>query len=466
MNQAARTFALVGTVVLILLAFHWLPAITVGGTALRHVNILADLLPEANRQQSDADIIPTPTPARPPALAPDTVADQQPVVEAYRPEGVTMIEDYSGGQHGGMSHFYQMLHQRNTLDRPVRIAYFSDSFIEGDVFTAHLREQLQQQFGGNGVGWVDPIDKPQGFRLTIKQKFKHFKEYEVMSSPFVYAHEGINQRYFVPLEGASVWTRGTDYCPHAQHWQQSTLYLRTKGGVQVGTCLNDQQDGWRSCQVDSSLHIQQLRSAADTIASVSYRFTAVTSDTYIYGMALESRRGVILDNFAMRGSSGSTLAKIPAGVLSDFSRLRPYDLIVLHFGSNVVSDQSRAANYKAYTRLIGNVIAHLRQAYPETSILLVSVSDRSQRTPEGMRTISGIESLAAYQQILADSQRVAYFNLFQAMGGRESMVRLVEQGLANKDYTHLTHNGGKQLSTCLYESLVAGYENYRRRHQQ
>ncbi len=34
------------------------------------------------------------------------------------------------------------------MKRPVRIAYFGDSFIEADIFTADLREMLQQEFGG------------------------------------------------------------------------------------------------------------------------------------------------------------------------------------------------------------------------------------------------------------------------------------------------------------------------------
>ena len=40
------------------------------------------------------------------------------------------------------------------MKRPVRIAYFGDSFIEADIFTADLRERFQSEFGGCGVGYV------------------------------------------------------------------------------------------------------------------------------------------------------------------------------------------------------------------------------------------------------------------------------------------------------------------------
>jgi DNA-binding NarL/FixJ family response regulator len=106
-------------------------------------------------------------------------------------------------------------------------------------------------------------------------------------------------------------------------------------------------------------------------------------------------------------------------------------------------------------------IDHVRQAYPQTSVLVVSMPDRDQRTAEGIKTMKGVESLVAYQQILASDCHVGHFNLFEAMGGRESMKALVDQGLANKDYTHLSFAGGRQLATHLVESILAGYDNYK-----
>lgn len=472
MNPSARTFTFIGLVVTILLALHLLPTVNVADVEMRPVNILSDILPEVYRQKYAIDVIPRPDPPKPrtflvaDSVTGDSASRVLPAVEEYRPDGVVLIDDYSDGQPGGMDHFYRMLSCRDTLDRPVRIAYFGDSFVEGDIFTAHLREKLQQEFGGCGVGWIDPGNKINGFRRTIRQKFKLFDEYEVVEKPFNHAFQGINQRYFIPHEGASVWSHGTDYCSHALQWQQSTLYLRSSNGVSVATCINDEKPSWSTVSVAPSGHVQQLHAVCDTTRSVSYRFTGVTHGTFIYGMSFEGRRGVTLDNFSMRGSAGFTLGFIPADVLADFARLRPYDLIVLHFGLNVASDRSHAANYKAYTKRMGHVIEHLRQAYPEAGILVVSMPDRDQRTAAGVRTMNGVESLVGYQQIMASDRHVAFFNLFQAMGGRESMMKLVERHLANKDYTHLSHGGGEVVSDYLYKSLSAGYVNYQRQHPQ
>ena len=86
--------------------------------------------------------------------------------------------------------------------------------------------------------------------------------------------------------------------------------------------------------------------------------------------------------------------------------------------------------------------------------------DRDQRTDSGLHTMKGVEALVAYQQIMASEHGVGFFNLFQAMGGRESMKALVDRGLANKDYTHINFAGGKHLAKLLFDSMMAGYHSY------
>ena len=52
-NQIARTFTLVGLIVVVLLALHFLPKLSVGETELRRVNLLSDVLPEVESDGLD-----------------------------------------------------------------------------------------------------------------------------------------------------------------------------------------------------------------------------------------------------------------------------------------------------------------------------------------------------------------------------------------------------------------------------
>ena len=437
MNDSARTFVLVGLVVVILLALHLLPTLRIKDTELRKVNILSDILPEHIRERDAIDHIPM-------LRAAEVEADS--------------VDDGTEKEYSPLAHFYQQLSRINELERPLRIAYFGDSFIEGDILSCDLREQLQTRFGGCGVGWVDCGSQIATFRQTIRHSFDGLEEFEVVKRPFNKQVESIAQRYFTASENAWFRYRGVTARQHLNVWDTSTFFFRTSDGFTVATSING--DSAIVEYVSSADHLQILKHQHRKTRSIKYEVTDLTPQTFLYGVALEGKRGVVVDNLSMRGSSGVSLSYLPKHVLHEFAAVRPYDLIIVHFGLNVASEKSHAENYKVYTRQMGEAIEHLREAFPEASFLVVSMPDRDQRTAAGIRTMLGVESLVAYQQIMAAEHHVAFFNLFQAMGGRESMKALVDQGLANKDYTHLTFGGGRRLGTLLTDYLIEGFDHY------
>ncbi|MBR3717423.1 MAG: hypothetical protein IKN19_05560, partial [Bacteroidaceae bacterium] len=80
-------------------------------------------------------------------------------------------------------------------------------------------------------------------------------------------------------------------------------------------------------------------------------------------------------------------------------------------------------------------------------------------------TMPGIRNLVRFQHQLAADEGVAFWNMFEAMGGNESMKALVEKhpSLAALDYTHLNFRGGKYLASLLFEAIQYGKERYERR---
>lgn len=469
MNQVARTFILVGLVVVILFAMRFLPTIYLGDNELRQVNILSDLLPETLSGTDSTEVLDIPEPPSVVASVPDTVVvyDSIDGVDTViprmiqpqtTPEGVTMIADYGQGQSGGMHHFYQQLARVKELNRPVRIAYFGDSFVEGDILSCDLREQLQTQFGGNGVGWVDCASQVYGFRQTVRHSFEGLREYEVVKRPFNTQVQSIAQRYFtVDGNRATFVYQGSKSRKHLSDWQKATFFFRTQDSMTVATKMNSDTLVYDVISGDGQL--QTFTKRHPSMHKIIYSVSDASPKTFLYGVALESNQGVIVDNFSMRGSSGVPLGTIPSGVLREFAAQRPYDLIIFHFGLNVANEKVR--NYTSYTHQMGAVIRHFKAAYPHTSILVVSMTDRDQRSMEGIHTMAGVESFVGYQQIMAANEKVAFFNLFQAMGGRESMKTLVDKGYANKDYTHISHAGGRRLATHLVKSLLAGFDIYK-----
>lgn len=186
--------------------------------------------------------------------------------------------------------------------------------------------------------------------------------------------------------------------------------------------------------------------------------------TVAWGIAAEGKNGVTVDNFSLRGSSGTTLLSIPLSHLQQFGNVRPYDLIVLQFGLNAA--QKHMLKYDAYMSQMRRVVEHMKKAFPHAGILIVSVGDREDKLSDGeLHTMPGIKALVRYQEVLAADCGTAFWNLYEGMGGEGSIKRMAEARPAEaaKDYTHLSHRGGRRLGKVLFKSLHHGYKQYLKR---
>lgn len=439
-NNPERSFYLVALVVAILLGMYFLPQMQFMDTPLRPVRMLSDVFPDA----TDAG---------------DTVIIEYDSIQNNNiiwPEGVQPIEDYSENGIAGMEHFYSTLAKVNDLDRPVRIAYFGDSFIEGDIFTADLRLAFQKEYGGNGVGWVDSGTKMVQFRRSIQQKSHGISEFNVREKPFDNSRQSLCQRYFIPNGKAWVETKAADkFDERDKMWTVSHFYFRAPNGLRIASLTSN---GMTNNEIFPASTDVQMYTVRDTMHSIRYDFPGASPSTTLFGMSLESDKGVILDNFSMRGSNGVSLADIPDHTMKDFARLRPYDLIIVQYGINQAVRGNTKPILELYVKNLGKAIEHIKETYPEASILVVSLPDRDQRSSDGIKTMKEVKTIVALQQSMAKEHQVCFYNFYQAMGGESSMAELVSKDFANKDYTHINHAGGKYLAGKVFKSFKAAMQ--------
>ncbi len=461
-NNTARTFVLVGIIVSVLLFMHLLPQLSVAGTALRPVNMLSDVVPEVYGDDGgQGGLLQQEAPL--PLLA-KVKAEEEEKKEAEKPKrpkrpvpkDMTPVIDFSNGGIHGMEGFYQALDKRKELGRPVRIAYYGDSFIEGDILTCQLRELLQQKFGGSGAGWVDCGKTTNAGRPTIRQTTSGFVSHSTMErKSFQSARQGISQRYFT-LEGSAQLTlSGTSWKPHNAQWEQASLYFVTNGGMTIKGMPNGQEG--QTFQPGASEEVQAV-TVSDSMKQVKWTVGGAGAGDVFFGAVVEGRGGITLDNFAMRGCSGLSLASIPEATLRSFAQVRPYDLIIIHYGLNAAGPSSTDKSLNHYTTQMSKAIALFKRCFPEAAILVVGVSDRGQRAAGGVQTMKGIELMLSHQKQMAQEEGVAFFSMFDAMGGRNAMAEFVKKGWAGKDYTHIGMKAGDHLGQKLYEAIVFGYE--------
>ena len=154
------------------------------------------------------------------------------------------------------------------------------------------------------------------------------------------------------------------------------------------------------------------------------------------------------------------LLSIPQQNLAAFDSLLNYDLIVLQFGLNAVT--AKTTNFDGYMHSMKKVLTRLNNAFPGVPVLLLSVSDRSERIQGEYVTMKSIEGLVDAQRTFAYENKLLFWNLFEAMGGENSMAAFVtaHPPLANKDYTHLNFAGGRKIGMSLAKSILYEQKKY------
>ena len=120
----------------------------------------------------------------------------------------------------------------------------------------------------------------------------------------------------------------------------------------------------------------------------------------------------------------------------------------------------------AYQATLSTFVENLKAAAPESSILIAAPVDRAEKTDRGeIRTREIIVRLTDAQRKVAQSRGVAFWNTFEAMGGRGTVKRwlFTKPNLYNWDFTHPTTQGAMVIGDLLVGALLRGYSAYEAR---
>ena len=459
-ERSQNPFLLAFLVVGLLAVLSLLPAgLTVGSTALRPVRLLADVRrrPSAAEAAAVANLPPPNGPAAPADTTAAAVAPPDAAELAAQARGPALANL------GGLASFLAALRQAKADGRKVRIAYFGDSMIEGDLITGDLRNSLQREFGGTGVGYVPISTVAADFRATVHETASaNWQRYDLVSPKLPARFPlGLSGHVFVPRVATadSSWVSYRAGGPWAavRRFEQARLFYGPGPATDVVQVATDGRTVPHA--LPGTLGANELTLTPGTPAR-QMRFTFdVGAPRPVYGVSFESPGGITLDNFSFRGNSGLSLTRIPFQELAAFGKLQAYDLIILHYGVNVAD--ARNKSYGWYERAMTRVVDRMQRAFPGASILLVGMSDKSARLNGEFVTDPSVPRLLAAQRRLAERNHAAFWNLFAAMGGENSMVRWVEAAppLANRDYTHVNARGARQIAGLLFDYLMAEYNH-------
>jgi lysophospholipase L1-like esterase len=148
--------------------------------------------------------------------------------------------------------------------------------------------------------------------------------------------------------------------------------------------------------------------------------------------------------------------KISPEVLKLFYEYLGFDLIVLHFGANVLTERT---DYTFYEKSLLNSIFHFKKSMNNIPVMIIGSSDRVIKSEGREMTNPAVYGLMKAQRMAAVKTKTAYFDLFEKMGGSGSMIQWAKSNpqKASSDFVHFSGRGSKDIARYIYDFLIQGY---------
>jgi lysophospholipase L1-like esterase len=373
----------------------------------------------------------------------------------------------SGSAAAKLYRFFNAL-QGAAEGQKISIFHYGDSQIEGDRMTGYIRQRIQQQFGGIGPGFIPAYNvyNTQSFKQKVSPNFKRYTAFwpPKMSS----------RRYGALLSAATFDVSGATETP-TEAWVEiapspsAFTRARTFGHVKCyyNSCYapcsvkiyeNDKLIHEDSLVADGGQHVLPL-SFGHTPGKLRFVFASTKSPIFT-GFSLDGDVGVQVNNVAMRGSSGHDLSSSDASIFAQMHREANTKLFILQFGGNSVHAFRDSSSVRYYIGSLKNRINYIQKLVPDAAIILIGPSDMSRLHDGVFETYPYLPYTVDRMQKMCAENGVAFWNLYAAMGGKDSMPAWVAQGLAGKDYVHFSPRGASIASQYFFEAFGAAYSEW------
>ena len=482
-NKINSPVLLIGlTLLFVIIISHFLNGVTIFGYTVKSVDLFSDIKPD-----SLVSFNSNPIKVKEPVSASDNIHnsaasqnfngspltasisydlinqilnDKNSYSNTPEPQGVANTNVQIAGNVEQMKYFFDAL--KNSKNSRVRIAHYGDSGVEGDAITADIRKSIQSEFGGKGVGYLSITSQDITFRITTKQTFSdNWKTTSVLTANPQNLPLGISGFVSIPQGISWVKYETTGWDSQLKNFNTARLFYSNAKNSSIKYSFNNGAD--QSASLKTGNDIKELSLSAPGGSGSSIKISSTMADqAYFYGVSLESGNGVYVDNFPWRGNTGLGFLNMQESSFKQFDKMMNYKLFILMFGGNEASFSSQDNVW--YANQMVKVINNLKAAFPQASFLMITVGDKSVKKGSKFVTDPNIPLLLKLQQGIAARTGIAYWSLFDAMGGTNAMEAWVNANppLAMMDYTHSTWLGYTRIGQMISKAISDAYKNYKK----
>lgn len=349
--------------------------------------------------------------------------------------------------------------------RTVRVVHYGDSQIEMDRMTNRLRTYLQGLFGGGGPGLVPFGTLIPSLSVSTRgsgslQRQSPFGDTLVVRARGNYGP--MIQDFRVSGSATSTITAATHRTcdDRLRQFSDFALLFNNRPGPLTAT-FTDIRSGYTDEKSSATEGVQIFRWHTDSTTTQARIAVSGTAD--IYGVMVDDGPGVAVDNIPMRGCSGQQFTQINQEQLAAAYSHMNVGLIILQFGGNSVPYLKSEKGLAAYCENLGRQIDRLRTCCPGALILFIGPSDMSTRTNGELQSYPFLPRIVEGLRQMSNAHGAAYWSIYHAMGGYNSMVAWTQQGLGGPDYIHFSQKGVNIMGDRLAKALDNMYTIYKMR---
>jgi len=363
---------------------------------------------------------------------------------------------YNFGNDSYSLKFYEKLEKLvRTGEGRINVVQIGGSHIQAGTFSGQIRSRLQQMNGEMNAGWgfmfpyrISRTNSPFGYYIRYSGDWQSCRNVETRKS------------CTLGVGGISATT--------SSQKAELTILLEKENNLDYRfnkiRVFYENRDTNYSVSVDSSLVKSfvktneyfdfELNTNVDSLNIFIQRPDTLKGSFTLFGISVESApNGFLYHSIGINGASVPSFLRCDL-FTGQLAQLKP-DLVILGLGINDAygrkfSQADFESNYKS-------LIYDIRKAAPETAIIFTTNNDsylyRRYVNKNG-------EKVQDSMLKMAKEHDTGVWNMYEVMGGLNSVVLWEKNNLVQRDKVHFTREGYLILGDLFFNALMKNFEKY------
>ena len=353
--------------------------------------------------------------------------------------------------------FKKLDNQYSNGEDKINILHFGGSHIQSDIWSNRMRTNFQHSspYCNSGRGFIFPfrLIKSNGSPVIMSSHTGRWKGYRNS----VNHHHG-------PFGLMGARAELLDTLSNINIWHKNPL-SNYDSFNSIDVFFTDSSNNFEiKIIVDSNIKIDykrdkghikfKLSRLVDSLTIQIYRKKDIPSNFSFFGLLLDNENnGISYHSIGVNGASVKSYLRC-IDFEQQLSLIQP-DLVIFSIGINDAyeEDFSKESFYNNYDTLIQKI----KSINPNTAILLTTNNDSYY-----MRKYPNKRALEVREKMLqlAQNKDLALWDMFQVMGGLNSIKDWQKNKLAKNDLIHLTYDGYNLIGDLLFEAFMKSFINY------